>query len=80
MKGNGLVEINGENTKERGFFCMKLVTFLNEEAEPGTETYAELWARRFDEAALGACQYRENCPIYARTAKKGIQLNLFSLI
>lgn len=57
---------------------MKLVTFLSDEAEPGTEAYAELWAQRFEEAKLGACYYRENCPIYARTAKKGIQLNLFS--
>lgn len=78
MNRTGLVEINGESTKERGFFCMKLVTFLSGEAEPGTEAYAELWAQRFEEAKLGACHYRENCPIYARTAKKGIQLNLFS--
>lgn len=73
VNGNGLVEIYGEKTKERGFFCMKLLAFLNTEAEPGTEAYAELWEQRFNEAKLGACAYRGKCPIYARTAKKGIQ-------
>ena len=68
----------GEKTKERGFFCMKLLAFLNTEAEPGTEAYAELWEQRFNEAKLGACAYRGKCPIYARTAKKGIQQNLFA--
>ena len=57
---------------------MKLLAFLNTEAEPGTEAYAELWEQRFDEAKLGACAYRNKCPIYARTAKKGIQQNLFA--
>ena len=76
--GNGLVEIYGEKTQERGFFCMKLLAFLNTEAEPGTEAYAELWEQRFNEAKLGACAYRDKCPIYARTAKKGIQQNLFA--
>ena len=78
VNGNGLVEIYGEKTKERGFFCMKLLAFLNTEAEPGTEAYAELWEQRFNEAKLGACAYRGKCPIYARTAKKGIQQNLFA--
>ena len=42
-KGNGLVEIIGESQgKERGFFCMKLVSYLNEEAKPGTEQYATI--------------------------------------
>ena len=50
VNGNGLVEIYGEKTKERGFFCMKLLAFLNTEAEPGTEAYAELWEQRFNEA------------------------------
>ena len=39
---------------------------------------AELWEQRFNEAKLGACAYRGKCPIYARTAKKGIQQNLFA--
>lgn len=29
VNGNGLVEIYGEKTQERGFFCMKLLAFLN---------------------------------------------------
>ena len=66
-KGNGLVEIRGEKTFERGFFCRKLVSFLNEEAEPGTERYAELWRQRFDEAKLGQCAYRDRCPIHEKT-------------
>lgn len=77
-KGNGLVEIAGERTVEHGFFCIKLVTFLNEEAEMGTEQYAQLWEQRFDEAKSGQCVYSEKCPIYARTIKKrGLQLKLF---
>ena len=38
VNGNGLVEIYGEKTKERGFFCMKLLAFLiqkqNRERKP----------------------------------------------
>lgn len=61
-------------TKEgQAIFCFEL-----DEAEPGTEAYAELWEQRFNEAKLGACAYRDKCPIYARTAKKGIQQNLFA--
>lgn len=60
VNGNGLVEIYGEKTKERGFFCMKLLAFLNTEAEPGTEAYAELWEQRFNEAKLGACAIGAN--------------------
>ncbi len=30
-KGNGLVEIRGEKTVERGFNCMKLIEFLTED-------------------------------------------------
>lgn len=69
-KGNGLVKIAGEKTVERGFFCVKLVSFLNEEAEMGTEQYAQLWEQRLDEAKSGQCAYSGKCPIYARTIKK----------
>ena len=71
-KGNGLVEITGEKSVERGFFCMKLVSFLNEEAEPGTERYGELWRQRFDEAKLGQCAYRDRCPIHEKTINSKI--------
>ena len=68
--GNGLVEIFGEKTQERGFFCMKLVGYLNEEAKMGTPEYAELWDIRFADAKAGRCAYRDKCPIYARTKEK----------
>ena len=77
VNGNGLVEIYGEKTKERGFFCMKLLAFLNTEAEPGTEAYAELWEQRFNEAKLGACAYRGKCPIYARREYNKIYLHSY---
>ena len=78
-KSNGLFEVNS-NSKvlERGFFCMKLVDFLNGEAIMGTEEYANLWEERFDQAKAGVCAYREKCPIYSKTVKnKPIQLKLF---
>lgn len=79
--GNGLVEIAGERTVERGFFCMKLVSFLNEEEEMGSEEYGRLWHQRFDEGKAGQCAYRDKCPIYAKTANKsGLQLTLFNNI
>lgn len=68
-RGNGIVEIRGEKTVERGFFCMKLVSFLDEEAKPGTEQYAELWRQRFDEAKSGQCAYKDRCQIYEKTIK-----------
>lgn len=57
---------------------MYAVAFPLKHSIPGTEAYAELWEQRFNEAKLGACAYRGKCPIYARTAKKGIQQNLFA--
>lgn len=75
-RSNGLVELRDDNTKERGFFCMQLVLFINERAETGTPEYAELWKESFEAAKLGACKYREQCRIYKRTAKKGIQQRL----
>lgn len=66
-KGNGLVEIRGEKTVERGFFCMKLVSYINKEVKLGTEQYTELWRQRFDEAKRGQCAYKDLCPIYEKT-------------
>lgn len=78
-QSNGMVELHdGKNKKERGFFCMKLVGFLNKEAEPGTEEYPSLWRDRFDMAKAGRCHYRSNCPIYERTKKIPMQLELFT--
>lgn len=69
-KGNGLVEIAGEKTVEQGFFCMKLVGFLMEEAAMGTDQYSQVWKQRFAEAKQGNCAYADNCPIHARTIEK----------
>ena len=49
-RGNGLVELRDDNTKERGFFCIQLVKFLNEQAELGTPEYAKLWEEGFSAA------------------------------
>lgn len=78
-QNNGLVELHDSTPrKEGGFFCMKLVDYLNEEAEMGTAAYEVLWEDRFRQAKAGECAYREKCPIYARsTAGKPKQLTLF---
>lgn len=78
-ESNGLFEVNSNReVVERGFFCMMLIDFLNEEVSMGTEEYANLWKERFDQAKAGGCAYREKCPIYSKTVKnKPIQLKLF---
>ena len=38
-KSNGIVALYDDKESDRGFFCMKLVGYLNEEAEMGTEFY-----------------------------------------
>jgi hypothetical protein len=78
-QNTGLVTLHDDKEDRSGFFCLKLVEFLNEEAEMGTERYAGLWEQRFDQAKAGACANRESCPIYGRTAKRigAIQLSLF---
>lgn len=78
-ESNGLFDVNSNRRAiERGFFCMVLVDFLNEEATMGTDEYADLWEERFDQAKAGVCAYRGKCPIYSKTAKnKPIQLKLF---
>lgn len=73
----GLVSLHDEKEERSGFFCMRLVDLLNEEAEMGTERYADLWEQRFGQAKAGECAYQERCPIYARTPKRPRQLSLF---
>lgn len=68
--GNGLVEIFGEKTNERGFFCMKLVGYITEEMDRTGETSFDFWHKRFVEAQEGRCAYKDKCPIYARTKEK----------
>lgn len=59
-KGNGLVELIDDKTKDKGFFCMRLVAFLNEEVKPGTEEYGVLWEQRLTGAKQGDCAYKMN--------------------
>lgn len=69
-KGNGIVSLHDDKTKERGFFCMKLVSFILEENAD--------WEERFTAAKNGNCAYKNRCPIYERTVKKrGVQMELF---
>lgn len=68
--GSGLVEIIGKEDDRQGFFCIKLVQFIGEEAELGTEEYSRLWDERFDAAKLGKCYYTNRCPIYKKAIKK----------
>lgn len=78
-KGNGLIPLHDEKQEERGFFCIKLVQFLNTEAEMGTDEYKRLWDERFSAAKNGCCFYKDRCPIYERTVKnRPVQLNLFT--
>lgn len=78
-KRNGLIPLHDEKQEERGFFCIKLVQFLNAEAEMGTEEYGRLWDERFSAAKNGSCFYRDRCPIYERTVKdRPVQLSLFT--
>lgn len=77
--GNGLVEIFGEKTKERGFFCMKLVGYIIEDEET-FQTPLDYYDQQFAQARSGNCPYKDKCPIYARTiakhGKKPVQLYL----
>lgn len=65
-KGNGLVELHDGKQKERGFCCMKLVTFLTADGVKGWEE----WHRRHEEASRGECRYKGQCPIYERSKNK----------
>ena len=73
MKGFGVVELmDDKDTGKVGFFCVKLVSYINEEAEMGTPEYKELWNQRFQLAKSGHCHYRNKCPIYERTKAKKV--------
>lgn len=63
-KGNGLIPLHDEKQEERGFFCIKLVQFLNTEAEMGTDEYKRLWDERFSAAKNGCCSYKDPYPPY----------------
>lgn len=67
---NGIVALHDDKESNRGFFGMKLVGYLNEEAEMGTEFYDVIWHKRFDQSKAGECAYRDKCPIYDKSNLK----------
>ena len=71
-KGNGLVEITGENkAMDKGWFCMDLMEFLR-----GVDW--DTFHSTFQQAKSGNCPYKDKCKRYERTVKKkGHQLSLF---
>ena len=68
-KGNGLIELVDDKSQDKGFFCMKLVGFLNKERNEQGIIPPELWEMRFNEAKSESCFYRTICPVYERTRK-----------
>ena len=68
-KGNGVIELVDDKSQDKGFFCMKLVGFLNKERNEQGIIPPELWEMRFNEAKSGSCLYRTICPVYERTRK-----------
>lgn len=76
-----LVELVDQKSHDRGFFCMRLAAFINEEKEQQLQLDPQdLWELRFSEAKSGHCAYKHECSIYARTigkrSKKPFQLSL----
>lgn len=71
-KGNGLVEITGENkSMDKGWFCMDLMGFLR-----GTDW--ETFHSAYQQAKSGNCPFKDKCKRYERTVKKrGHQLSIF---
>lgn len=65
-QGNGIVELHDTKQKDRGFCCMKLITFLTEDSV----TEWEQWHGAHLQAAAGQCPYTDRCPIHARSVEK----------
>ena len=61
---------DGGNERARGKFCLRLMGYVGEEAEMGTEEYRLLYTLREAEMAAGSCHYRDRCPVYERTIEK----------
>lgn len=83
-QSNGLIELVDSKSQDSGFFCMQLVSYLNEEVKMGTPEYADPWEVRFTQAKQHRCAYMNKCPIFARTKAKQhkipVQLSLNFLI
>lgn len=62
----GIVEFHDTKQKERGFGCMKLITFLTEDGV----TEWEQWHGAHLQASNGQCPYTDRCPIHARSVEK----------
>ena len=77
-QSNGLIELVDSKSQDSGFFCMQLVSYLNEEVKMGTPKYADLWEVRFTQAKLHRCAYMNKCPIFAKAkqSKTPVQLSL----
>lgn len=71
-ESNGLFEVAGsKQPKEQGFFCPRLMNYINMEDVPKcTPEYQSLWKDRFEKAKSGCCHYRDRCPVYERTMSK----------
>ena len=65
--GTGLVEITGEKSSDRGFFCMRLVGFITAEMDRIGDRSWDFWHKRFHAAETGNCPYRTQCDKYAAT-------------
>ena len=68
--GTGLVEITGEKSNDKGFFCIKLCGHITDEMKRIGDTSFDLWHKRFEQAKNGNCAYKAVCPNYARTIAK----------
>ena len=65
-KDNGLANLHDRKREERGFCCMKLITFLTAD---GVKEWDE-WHGEHLNAARGECKYRTRCPVYRRSKNR----------
>ena len=66
-KSNGLFEVNGSKETNRGFCCMKLISFMFE--DPHYNDWDE-WHNAHVEASQGKCRFKEQCSIYRCSKRK----------
>ena len=65
-KDNGLANLHDRKREERGFCCMKLITFLTAD---GVKEWDE-WHGEHLNAARGECKDRTRCPVYRRSKNR----------
>ena len=61
--GNGLVEITGEKTMDKGWFCLDLMGFLR-------DVDWETFHSAFQQAKSGNCPFKNKCKRYEQTLIK----------